>query len=171
MRRSARCCSPGCGRRRTAAAQPSRPLRREWPWRSSVRRTARDMCSPRRAPWRARSKERSRAPSVAGQSGLWWCSWRLPAAALALILFCEPRLERREVVEDRRSVHLPRAGELLECVLPRLARAESEHLAEALARLFIAVDRALIQRSLVARRFTQRAVELELQDVRKEVTC
>src|SRR5262249_55095834 len=96
-------------------------------------------------------------------------SIRSPAAALALVLLFEPALERREVLEDRARVHLPRAGQRLERVGPRLARAEREHRPQALAGLLRAIEVARVQRALVARRLAHRSIELELQHLREEI--
>ena len=49
----------------------------------------------------------------------------LPPDLFARELLVEPRLQRREVVEDRRRVHLLRAGQRLERVGPRLRHAPS----------------------------------------------
>ena len=59
----------------------------------------------------------------------------LPADLLPLDLFVEPRLQRREVVDDRRRVHLARSGQRLERVRPRLRRAHLQHRVEPRARL------------------------------------
>src|ERR1044071_1005766 len=63
-----------------------------------------------------------------------------PAALLALVLLGQPALERREVLEDRRAVHLARAGELEQRVLPWLARAQRQHLLIGDACVPVAVD-------------------------------
>src|SRR3954468_13655824 len=76
-----------------------------------------------------------------GQSfrGVWWPDRNYrgrteapavmsPAALLALVLVREPLLERPEVLEQRGRVHLALAGQLEQRVLPRLARAERQHL-------------------------------------------
>src|SRR5512139_3225559 len=92
-----------------------------------------------------------------------------PSALLALVLLLEPAAQRREVLEDRRRVHLARAGQLVERVLPGLARALGEHRAELAAGGLVAVDRALRQRALEAGRVAQGLLELELDDERQEV--
>src|SRR5689334_16672539 len=74
----------------------------------------------------------------------------LPAAALALVLFLQPGVQRREVVDDRARVHLLLAGEFLQRLLPRLLRALREHLPVPRAGCLVAVDGALRQRALVA---------------------
>src|SRR5262245_10366590 len=85
-----------------------------------------------------------------------------PAGLLAGVLLLEPALQRREVLEDRRRVHLARAGELGERVLPGLARAERQHLHVGRAGVLVAVDRALVERALVPGLGAQRLVKLEL---------
>ena len=55
------------------------------------------------------------------------------------------------------------AGQLEQRVLPRLARAQREHLLERGARVLVAVDRALVERAREAGLLAQRAVELELE--------
>src|SRR4051812_46490706 len=92
---------------------------------------------------------------------------RLPPALGALVLLLEPRLERREVIEDRGGVHLALAGERLERVGPGLARAQRQHVAELLAGLLVSVDRALVQGALDPGRLAHGAVELELEDPRQ----
>src|SRR3954462_1857767 len=94
----------------------------------------------------------------------------VPTAGGALVLLLEPRLERLEVFENGRGIHLPRAGEFLEGVGPRLAGAELQHGGVLLAGFLAVEDRALVQRALEAGRVTQRFVELELQDERQEIT-
>src|SRR5687767_5124285 len=94
----------------------------------------------------------------------------VPAAASTLVLLREPGLQRPEVVDDRGSVHLPRARQLLERIGPGLARAERQHLGVLLARFLIAEDRALVERALEAGGVAQRLVELELQDEREKIT-
>src|SRR5688500_8928515 len=71
-------------------------------------------------------------------------SQSVPAAGLTLVLLREPGLERPEVVDDRRGVHLPRARQLLERVGPGLARTHAQHLAVFLPRFLVAEDRALV---------------------------
>src|SRR5262245_52462372 len=52
---------------------------------------------------------------------------RSPADLFPLQLIVEPGRERREVVEDRGCVHLPRSGERFERVRPRMREAHREH--------------------------------------------
>src|SRR5262245_60270736 len=82
----------------------------------------------------------------------------LPAALAAAILFLEPARERLEILRDRGRVHLARAGQFLERVLPRLARAERQHFLVPLAGFLAAEHRALVQRALEARGLAQRLV-------------
>src|SRR5262245_53557995 len=83
----------------------------------------------------------------------------LPAALLPLVLLVEPGLQRREVVEDGRGVHLVLAGDDLERLGPGTALPHGEHGAQALAGLGVAVDRAAVERPFVARRLAEAAVE------------
>src|SRR5690606_30362314 len=94
---------------------------------------------------------------------------RSPAALASAVLLVEPRLERREVIEDRGRVHLLGPGELGEHFGPRPAPAEFEHRLEATAGLLVPVDRAAVERALVPGGLAEGAVELELEDVRQEV--
>src|SRR5690606_20447102 len=91
-----------------------------------------------------------------------------PSTFLAFVLLLQPGVERGEVVDDRAGVHLLLAGQFLEGLLPGLFGAVAEHLPELRAGLAVAVDRALRERALVAGRLAQRALHLELQDVREE---
>src|SRR5687768_15986633 len=94
-----------------------------------------------------------------------------PAALLFLVLFLEPGLKRRAVIEDRRGIHLTRSRELEERVLPRRTCALREHRAELAARDLVPVARALGQRPLEPGRLAQRLVELKLDDEGQEIAC
>src|SRR5690349_18485265 len=94
---------------------------------------------------------------------------RSPPALLSLVLLLEPRVERREVFDERRRVRFRFSRELRECLWPRLALAEREHRAELRACALVAVDAAGIERPLVARRLAERTMKLELVDPREEV--
>ena len=93
-----------------------------------------------------------------------------PSLRRVLVLLVEPLLERREVVEHGRRVHLSSS---------RSTRSSAsghgrvwpifEHRLESCARLLVVVDRAAVERSRAARLARQRAMELELQDVGQEV--
>src|SRR5262245_35266045 len=85
----------------------------------------------------------------------------LPSRGLSLVLFVEPFLERREVVEHRGRVHLPLAGHGLHRVRPATADAHLERPLQPLARRLVAVHRAAVQRTRLARGLAQAAVELE----------
>src|SRR5690606_29929188 len=93
----------------------------------------------------------------------------LPAALLAAVLLVEPFLERGEVFDKRLAADLAAAGEGLERVGPRLARAHLEHRVQLLADRFVAVEAAAVQRPGPAGLVAGRLVELELQDPREEV--
>src|SRR6187399_741148 len=88
-----------------------------------------------------------------------------PPHRLAPVLLVEPLLERREVVADRRRVHLALARQRLERVGPRLRLAHLERLLQPIAGRLVAVDRAAVERPRAARRLRERAVKLELEDV------
>src|SRR6187431_3722043 len=85
----------------------------------------------------------------------------IPPAVLALVLFFEPGLERLEVIDDGRCVHLARAGQLLQGVLPRPGRTLRQHGAVLLAGFGAAEDGALVEWTFVPGRITQRLVELK----------
>src|SRR4029434_3643635 len=72
----------------------------------------------------------------------------LPAAVVSLVRSPEPLHERLEVLDDRGRIHLLRAGQLLERILPGLAAAEREHVLVRAARFLAPEDRALVERSL-----------------------
>src|SRR5262245_51525308 len=92
-----------------------------------------------------------------------------PAAVVSLVLFPEPLHQRLEVFDDRGRVHLARARELLERILPGLTASHREHVLVRAARLLAAEDRALVQRALEPRLLAERALELELQHEGQEV--
>src|SRR4051794_13621395 len=92
-----------------------------------------------------------------------------PAAALSLVLFVEPSLEWREVVEDRRRVHLLLPGDRLQRLGPRAALPHLQHLVQLRARLLAVVDRAAVERTLKLDGLAERSVELELEDAGQEV--
>src|ERR1700754_2693289 len=71
----------------------------------------------------------------------------LPPAGLALVLLLEPGLQRGEVFDEGRAIHLARAGEGFEGVGPGLAGAHFEHLGELRADFLVAVDRAAMERA------------------------
>src|SRR3954468_10306742 len=72
---------------------------------------------------------------------------RLPADGLAFVLVIEPLLEGREIIADGGGVHLARAGELLDGLLPRPALSHLEHRSEFGAGGLVVVDGAAVQRS------------------------
>src|SRR5262245_62196525 len=92
-----------------------------------------------------------------------------PAAVAALVPFPEPLHERLEVLDDRGRVHLARAREFLERILPGLAASHREHVLVRAARLPAAEDRALVELALESRLLAERALELELQHERQEI--
>src|SRR3954451_3951645 len=92
-----------------------------------------------------------------------------PSARLPLILLIEPRLQRREVIEDRRRIHLLLSADRLQRLGPRTALPHRQHAGQPLARMFVLIDRAAIERFGIARGLTERAVELELEDVGEEI--
>src|SRR5258708_208703 len=88
-----------------------------------------------------------------------------PATGLPLVLLLEPRLQRREVFEERAALHLSLAGHRFQRIGPRFGGAQGKHLPQPRARFLAAVERALVQRPLVARGLAHRPVELKLQDI------
>src|SRR5215471_871826 len=97
-------------------------------------------------------------------------SRRSPSHRLALVLLVQPLLQRREVVADRRGVHLLLPGQRFERLRPRAALTHREHGVQLRAGFLVAVDGAAVEGAGAAGRTGQSAVELELQDVRQEVT-
>src|SRR3954469_10743993 len=98
----------------------------------------------------------ARAVSCGWSAGSFIELLSVPAALLVLVLHGQPVLERLEVIDDRGRIHLAPAGQLLHRVLPRLARAERQHLAVLLAGFLAVEDRAFVQRALEARGVAQR---------------
>src|SRR2546427_1233343 len=94
---------------------------------------------------------------------------RLPADSAGLVLFVEPRLERREVFQDRAGIHLFPAGEGFQRLRPWPAHSHLQHFRELLSGCLVPVNRAAVQRPGDACRPAQRAVKLELENVRQEV--
>src|SRR5438477_11608493 len=86
----------------------------------------------------------------------------LPTHWLTLILLVEPLLQRREVVENRRRIHLLLSGDRLERLRPRTALAHREHRVQPLPGVLVVEDRAAIERLLAAGRLRQAAMKLEL---------
>src|SRR5690348_7408340 len=92
-----------------------------------------------------------------------------PPYWLSCVLVVQPFLQRREVIADRRGIHLALSGERKELLRPRPACAHGHRLGQPLARLLIAIDGAAIQRLCATRDPRQRAMKLKLQNVRQEV--
>src|SRR5947208_2080533 len=86
----------------------------------------------------------------------------LPAGFFALVLFVEPLLEWRKVVEDGGGIHLALAADGFQRVRPRLALAHAEHLVQAFTGGFVFVDGTTMQWSLDSSGLAQRAMKLEL---------
>ena len=63
----------------------------------------------------------------------------------------------------------PLAGDRLHGVLPRFARSHRQHRPQLLSGRGALVDRALVERSRKSRRLAERAVKLELVDVRERI--
>src|SRR6185503_14746064 len=91
---------------------------------------------------------------------------RLPPDRLAGVLLVQPLLQGREVIADGRRVHLARAGDLLERVLPRMADPHLQHRVQLRAGRLAVEYRASVQRPVASGRLRHRAVKLKLQDVR-----
>ena len=62
------------------------------------------------------------------------------------------------------------AGHHLERIRPRAALAHFQHLVQARAGFFVLVNRTAMQRALVTGFAAERAMKLELQNVREEIT-
>src|SRR6267143_2735453 len=103
----------------------------------------------------------------AGEPGM--AAGASPADSFSLQLIVEPFRERREVIDDRRRVHLSRAGERLERVGPRTRLSHRQHRVQPPAGLLALVGRAAVEWQGAARNLRQRAVELELQDRGEEI--
>src|SRR5664279_4546015 len=93
----------------------------------------------------------------------------LPADRLSLVLLVQPLLERGEVVADRRRIHLPLPGQCGEGFWPWAARAHRQHRVQTASGLLVPVDRTAVERTLASGDPRQRAVKLELEDVRQKV--
>src|SRR5262245_56493334 len=93
----------------------------------------------------------------------------LPARGFVLQLFVEPLREGREVVEDRRRIHLAFTGHRLERVRPRLRHTHLQHRVQLPSSFLALVRRAAVKRRLAAGDLVERPMELELHDEREEV--
>src|ERR1700735_1076231 len=71
----------------------------------------------------------------------------LPTDGLSLVLFIQPLLQRSEIIQDRRRVHLLLPGQSLERLRPGLALAHGQHRVEPVPRRLAFVYGAAIQRS------------------------
>src|SRR5438270_621827 len=92
-----------------------------------------------------------------------------PPARFVLVLLRKPLVERREIVHDRARVDIALAREGRERLRPRPRDAHAEHCLKTLADLFVAVDRAAVERAAPAGLTAGGAVELKLIDVRQEI--
>ena len=101
----------GSGIRRTA-----RSAHHRWPRSSSpASSTIGPWCGSRGCPpWKLRPSSSSGCARAIRRRR----SSDLPAHRLALVLLVEPLLQRREVIADRGGVHLARAGDLFQRLLP-----------------------------------------------------
>src|SRR6202034_4396042 len=93
----------------------------------------------------------------------------LPTDGLSLVLFIQPLLQRSEIIQDRRRVHLLLPGQSLERLRPGLALAHGQHRVEPVPRRLAFVYGAAIQRSRASSGFRERTMKLELQNIRQEV--
>src|SRR5208282_1352779 len=66
----------------------------------------------------------------AGAGAPWWRQLFLPTHRFSLVLFVQPLLQRREVLQDRAGINLPAAGQRFQRVGPGFALAHGEHLVE-----------------------------------------
>src|SRR5579871_7016311 len=79
----------------------------------------------------------------------------LPSDSLPFVLLIEPLLQRREVIANRRRIHLARAGDFLQRILPRPADSHGQHRVQLVPRRLIPVNRAPVKRPLAPRRLRQ----------------
>src|SRR5215472_9996281 len=92
-----------------------------------------------------------------------------PTAFFACVLLLQPALQGLVVLEQCARIELALAGEHLERFRPRLARPQAQHSPQAFAGLRVAVNRALVQRTVVTGRLAKPAVKLELKDAGQKV--
>src|SRR5262245_50101143 len=95
---------------------------------------------------------------------------RLPADGLSFDLLVEPGVQRFEVVEDGRRVHLFGAGNFLECVRPRLRESHRKHGVQLFPCLCTLINRTAIQLTSTTRSLRKSTMELELENVRKKIS-
>ena len=86
----------------------------------------------------------------------------LPSAGLLGVLLFEPARQGGEIIEERRRIHLSRAGQFFQSIGPRFARAHFKKGLESLAGFFVSVDRALVKWPFVSGGITHCLVELKL---------
>ena len=89
-----------------------------------------------------------------------------PADRLAFKLLVQPRVKRLEVIENGAGVHLFGAGDLFESFRPRMRETQREHVVQPLSRVGVLIDGASMERRCAAGGLRQRAMKLELENVR-----
>ena len=93
-----------------------------------------------------------------------------PADGLSLDLLVQPGLQWRDVVDDRGCVHLLGAGQGFESFRPGLGATERQHRVQPLTGFLAFIDGAAVERRRAARRLRQCAMELELENLRQEIS-
>ena len=87
----------------------------------------------------------------------------LPAYRIVVlfILLVKPGLQRREIIRNRRRVHLLLAGQRRQRILPRLARAQRQHFVQPSPASLLLINRAAMQRPGVSSLPAQAPAETE----------
>src|SRR5437879_4021860 len=81
---------------------------------------------------------------------------------MGLVLLVQPKFERREIIRQRARIHFLLTRQRLERLLPRLALPQRQHVVQPLARNFVVVNRAAVQRTVYPRLSAQRPLKLKL---------
>ena len=86
------------------------------------------------------------------------------------VLLVQPLLQRRKIFQDGPGIHSPLAGQDFQRIGPGFALAHGQHLVQLCSRCFRAVEGAAVERAFVSRLAAEGVVELELQNVRQEIS-
>src|SRR5258708_39081323 len=92
-----------------------------------------------------------------------------PPAFLTRILFFEPSLQGREIVEQSGGVHLPLSAEQVKRFRPGFARSQLQHRLQPFPGFSAPVDRAVVDWEASISEPAERPVELKLEDPSEEV--
>src|SRR4051812_31239773 len=88
----------------------------------------------------------------------------LPADRLAFDLLIEPGIERLEIIQDGRGIHLFRAGNGFESVRPGARFSHRKHGVQFFTRIRALVNRASMNRESASSRLRKRSMELKLKN-------